>query len=103
MKDMISKIIDMDQKARELTAEAQKGKVDAGQEVALMKEKIREDYLKRARERIKMNQKTEKRAADEEWKLISKKHKQIIENLNNIYSKKCDEWINKIVQRVIEE
>lgn len=103
MKDMISKIIDMDQKTRELTAETQKSKVDAGQEVALMKEKIRADYLTRARERIKMNQKTEKRAADEEWKSISEKHKKIAEKLSNIYSKKCDEWIDTIVKRVIEE
>lgn len=103
MKDMISKIIDMDQKARELTAEAQKDKVDAGQEIALMKEKIREDYLKRARNRIKINQQAEKKAADEEWKLISEKHKKIAENLDNIYSEQCNKWIDKIVQRVIEE
>ena len=44
MKDMISKIIDMDQKARDLTDEVQKSKVDTAQEVAIMKEKIRENY-----------------------------------------------------------
>lgn len=103
MKDMIAKIIDMDQKARDISAEAQKSKVDVAQEVAEIKEKIREDYLARARERIKKNQKIEKKAADEEWELISKKHKKIIEDLDKTYSEKRDEWINTIVKRVIEE
>lgn len=103
MKDMIAKIIDMDQKARDINAEAQKSKVDVAQEVAEIKEKIREDYLARARERIKKNQKIEKKVADEEWELISKKHKKIIEGLDKTYSEKCDEWINTIVKRVIEE
>ena len=103
MKDMIAKIIDMDQKARDISAEAQKSKVDVAQEVSEIKEKIREDYLARARERIKKNQKIEKKAADEEWELISKKHKKIIEDLNKTYSEKCYEWINTIVKRVIEE
>lgn len=103
MKDMISKIIDMDQKARDISAEAQKSKVDVAQEVSEIKEKIREDYLARARERIKKNQKIEKKSADEEWELISKKHKKIIEDLDKTYSEKCDEWINTIVKRVIEE
>lgn len=103
MKDMISKIIDMDQKARDLTDEVQKSKVDTAQEVAIMKEKIRENYLNRARKRIKLNQKTEQEAANNEWDLICKKHKKILENLENTYSKKSDEWINTIVKRVIEE
>ena len=103
MKDMISKIIDMDQKARDLTDEVQKSKVDTAQEVAIMKEKIRENYLNRASKRIKLNQKTEQEAANNEWDLICKKHKKILENLENTYSKKSDEWINTIVKRVIEE
>lgn len=103
MKDMIAKIIEMDQKARDISAEAQKSKVDVAQEVAAIKEKIREDYLARARGRIKKNQKVEEKAADEEWKLISKKHKKIAEDLDKTYLEKCDKWVNTIVQRVIEE
>ena len=59
MKDMISKIIEMDEKARELTDMAQKDKINSYQEIAAKREKLHDDYIKRARKRIEINYKRE--------------------------------------------
>ena len=63
MKDMVKEIVDMDRKAREIMDEAQQEKLDSEKEISQMREKIREDYLAKARERIKLNEPQEREAA----------------------------------------
>ena len=55
MQDMIKKIVDMDEKAQEITEEAKRSKALSAQEIAETKERIRENYLARARKRIELN------------------------------------------------
>ena len=45
MQDMIKKIVDMDEKAQEITEEAKRSKALSAQEIAETKERIRENYL----------------------------------------------------------
>ena len=61
MEDMISKIIDMDKKARSLTDEAQKSKLDFEKDILQKKEQIKNDYLARA---LSESEVCELRAAD---------------------------------------
>lgn len=68
MQDMIKEIVDMDRKAREITDAAQLEKVNSEKEVAERRERIREEYLARARKRIALNEPQERAAAEEEWK-----------------------------------
>lgn len=103
MEDMISKIVDMDKKARDITAEAQKSKIDYEHQIILTKEKIKNDFLERAVERVKINQQTAQKKADEELKLIKAKNTAIIENLDKTYSEKGDKWVDEIVNRVVGE
>ena len=58
MQDMISKIVEMDEKARELNDEALKSKIDYEQEIAVAKQTIIKDYLERARKRVQINAKS---------------------------------------------
>ena len=44
MQDMIKKIVDMDEKAQEITEEAKRSKALSAQEIAETKEGIRENY-----------------------------------------------------------
>ena len=69
MQDMIKEIVDMDRKAREITDAAQLEKVNSEKEVAERRERIREEYLARARKRIALNEPQERAAAEEEWKV----------------------------------
>lgn len=54
------KIVDMDEKAQEITEEAKRSKALSAQEIAETKERIRENYLARARKRIELNRIQEK-------------------------------------------
>ncbi len=101
MEDMISKIVDMDKKARDMTDEAQQSKVDYEKEIIRTKEKIKNDYLSRAKERVKINSQTAQKKADDELAVIEKKNAAIIETLDKTYSENCDKWVDEIVSRVV--
>lgn len=101
MEDMISKIVDMDKKARDLTKEAQQSKVDYEKQIIQKKEKIKTDFLERAKERVKINKQTAQKKADEQLVLIEEKNAAIIDTLDKTYAEHKDEWVNEIVARVV--
>ncbi len=103
MEDMISKIVDMDKKARDITDEAQKSKIDYENQIIRTKEKIKNDYLERAKKRIEINRQTAQKKAEEQLQLLEEKNGAIIENLDKTYSENCDNWVNTIVDRVINQ
>lgn len=103
MEDMIAKIIDMDKKARDLTDEAQRSKISYEQEILKKKEKIKNDYLSRAKERIEINKQTAQKKADEQLAEIEKKNNSIIEKLDISYKENGDKWVDEIVKRVVGE
>lgn len=103
MRDMISRIIEMDKTARELTQRAQKDKINSEQEIKIKKEEIRNEYLERARKRIAINEKTEQKLAQEQKQSIQKNYKKILFNLEKTYDEKCDEWVDAIVKNVLGE
>ncbi len=101
MEDMISKIVDMDKKARDITDEAIKSKIDYEQQIIITKEKIKNDYLERAKKRIEINRQTARKKADERLKLLKEKNEAIIQKLERAYSENGDEWVDGIVSRVV--
>ncbi len=103
MKDMISRIIEMDKTARELTQRAQKDKINSEQEIKIKKEEIRNEYLGRARKRISINEKTEQKLAEEQKQSIQENYKKVLSNLEKTYNQKCDEWVDTIVKNVLGE
>ena len=42
-------------------------------------------------------------AAEKEWEIVAKKHADLSRELDELYSKKGDEWVNNIVAQVIGE
>lgn len=101
MEDMISKIIEMDKKARDMTDAAKKSKIDHEQQIIQTREKIKNDYLERAKKRIAVNQQTAKKKADEELKLIEKRNEEVIKALESSYQENGDSWVEEIVRRVV--
>ena len=75
MEDMLAKIVEMDEKARELT--------------------------EKARKRIAKNEMTERNAADEELKKSQRQQKEALEKLEKTYSENCGKWVDSIVSAVI--
>lgn len=103
MKDMISEIVSLDKKERELTEQVQHKKMNAQQEIILLKNKIREEYIAHARKRIKINEQTEVKAADASWEVIKNKQDKISKNLDKLFEEKSDKWVETIVNNVIGE
>lgn len=101
MQDMIAKIVEMDEKARELTAEAQREKAMSEQDIAKAKEKIYNDFIERARRRIKLNEETERKAAEETWKQSEAKHQETLRQLEQERVENSGKWADEIVKRVL--
>ncbi len=101
MEDMISKIIDMDKKARDMTNAARQSKLDHEKEIIRTKEKIKNDYLERANERIRINTQALQKKADEKLAVIEKKNEEIIRKMNEAFDANKAKWVDEIVSRTI--
>lgn len=101
MQDMLAKIVEMDEKARILTAQAEKSKAESEKDIAKIREDIYNDYIERARKRIEKNEAAQRQAAEASWKKIEKHQQETTDNLEKLYAVKGESWINEIVKRVI--
>lgn len=101
MQDMISKIVEMDEKAQELTAEAQKRKADSQQEIAKAKEDIYDEYIARARMHIKEIEEVESKSAEKQWLVTKDKQEKTLKALNDNFSANGDSWVNSIIEKVL--
>ncbi|MDR1253465.1 MAG: hypothetical protein LBJ95_00380 [Oscillospiraceae bacterium] len=102
MKDVISQIIEMDKKAREATEEIRKAGAEIDQEIAVLKEKIREKYFKTAREKIEKNKILEQKKADTALRKTLSSQKKVSENMDKIYLESGKRWVNEICRMVCD-
>ena len=103
MQYMIKKIVDMDEKAQEITEEAKRSKALSAQEIAETKERIRENYLARARKRIELNRIQEKNQARQILADAEKKYEVQLIKMQELYRQQGGNWVDAIVGRVIGE
>lgn len=103
MQDMIKKIVDMDEKAQEITEEAKRSKALSAQEIAETKERIRENYLARVRKRIELNRIQEKNQARQILADAEKKYEVQLIKMQELYRQQGGNWVDAIVGRVIGE
>jgi hypothetical protein len=101
MQDMLSKIVDMDEKVRLQNLQAEQRRADSLKMINQKKDDIYNDYINRARERIKKNQTAEQAAANRKWQELEAKQKQFLIKLDESFSKNGDNWVNAIVDNVI--
>lgn len=101
MQDMISKIIEMDEKARTLNDEVLKSKLDYEQEIAAAKQNIIKDYLERARKRVQINAQSERDEAEKTLAETREAHAKIEKKLDELYDSSCDRWVEEIFKRVV--
>ena len=99
MQDMIKKIVDMDEKAQEITEEAKRSKALSAQEIAETKERIRENYLARARKRIELNRIQEKNQARQILADAEKKYEVQLIKMQELYRQQGGNWVDAIVGR----
>lgn len=103
MQDLIKKIVNMDEKAQEITEDARRRKAHLAQEIAEKKDQLREDYLAKARKRIEFNRAEEKKRASQLLTAAAEKHQAQLDHMDSLYAQKGDQWVDAIVGRVIGE
>lgn len=101
MQNLLKQIVEMDQKAREITDSAQLKKADSEKEVEERKEEIRRSYLEKARLRIAENEPLERAAAEKEWIEKNGKNDVLLKKINDMYAANCDRWVDEITKRII--
>ena len=97
MEDMIARIVEMDKKARDMTAEAQQSKLDFENQVIAKRESMKNDFLERAKKRVAINRKSAQKKADAALKQIEERDSAVIQRLDSVYAKNGDIWVNEIV------
>ena len=102
MDDMVSRIIEMDKAAREITQKVKNERLTLEKEIKELKKKIRSEYLERARKRIETNKKNEQKLANEKIEVIKAEKTRIMQRLQKQYDESCDDLTNSIVRRVLE-
>ena len=103
MEDMIKRIIELDRMAKENLTRANQLKVDSEQKISDIKEQKRAEYLERARANIKSLEKEEKVNACLRLKVIENSYRQKYDRIEEIYAKNKNNWVETIVNRVIED
>ena len=103
MQDIVKDIIEMDRKAREATEAINQERINSEREVADARIDMRKKYLEEARKTIPQNIAAEKQAAQDKWEIVEKKNAVLSQKLDELYSRKGDEWVQTIVANVIGE
>ena len=103
MQDMLKKIIEMDEQARLVKEKAQQEKAATENEIIETKKKIYNDYIERAKDRVKKNLEVDKANAKEDFEKTKAQHEMAMRSLNAMYEENGDKWVDEIVNRVIGE
>ncbi|MDY3861565.1 MAG: hypothetical protein SOZ45_03270 [Ruminococcus sp.] len=102
MQNMIKKVVEMDEKARELEAQAQQEKVSIKEQIELQRKKVHDEYVEQARIRAKKNDQMAQEKAEKQLEESVKKHQEALSKLKEQFNLNCDAWVEEIVKRVIE-
>ena len=86
MQDIVKQIVDMDRKAREITAAVEQDRLNSEKEIAQKRVELRAEYLAKAREAIPSSESQERAAAEKEWEIVAKKHADLSRELDELYS-----------------
>ena len=103
MQDMLKKIIEMDEQARLVKEQAKNEKAATEQEIIETKKKIYDDYINRAKERVRINLEVDKANAEKEWEVTAKKHEDCLAKLEEMQKDNHDKWVDEIVNHVIND
>jgi hypothetical protein len=93
----------VDKKAREITDAAKKEKLESEKIIAEKAAQLREEVLSRARRRIQINKELENVILEQEWEKVKARYDSQLKNMNDLYARHGDEWVDTIVKRVLED
>ena len=101
MQDIIQKIIEIDRMAQKLTDETIELRREAEASIEEDKKAMREQYIEKARARIKTNTEAEEVFLKQSLAEIAQKRDEIAAQLNSAYEEKHAQWADEIYKRVV--
>lgn len=103
MQDMLKKIIEMDEQARLVKEKAVQEKAATEQEIIATKQKIYDDFINRAKERVEKNLEADRADAEKSWEITKAKHQSALIGLDAMDRENHDKWVDEIFNRVITD
>ncbi len=101
MQDMLKKIIEMDEQARLVKEKAIQEKAATENEIIQTKQRIYNDYIERAKDRVKKNLEIDKANAEKSWEATKAQHSEAMRRLEQCDKDNHDKWVDEIVNHVI--
>ena len=102
LEGVIKRILDIDAKARSVTAEAQGQRLQAEQGIADRKKAMREKYREEAEHRIELVREEEERMAEEALQRARDVQAEKLEALDEAFRNHADQWAQEIYRRTTE-
>lgn len=102
MQDMLSKIIEMDEKARKINEQAQLDLKNSEEEIGKLKQQIYDDYIERAKDRIEKNIAVDKERAEERREKFQKQIAATKAQLQKTFDENREKWVDEIFLSVID-
>ena len=101
MENLLTKIIEMDEKARKTHKQAEKEKEQSEEEIELLRQQIYDDYIRRARERVEKNIAVDRQRAETEYAAAEKHTDELIAQMRERFAECGDSWVESIVANVL--
>lgn len=101
MQDMIKEIVDMDEKTRKLDAQTQQEKAKIKEDIAVQRQKVYDDYIEKARVRIKKNDLMAQEKAEKQLNESKAEHEKLLTKLRADFEQNCGAWVKQIVENVL--
>lgn len=101
MQELLAKIIEMDAKARRMKEKAEQDKLSSEAEIEQLRQKIYDDYITRAKERVEKNISIDRHNAEEEYAVYAAQVARLSDEMQAAYEQNKDQWISSIVDHVI--
>ena len=101
MQDIIQKIIEIDHMAQKMTDEALALKSEAEASIESDKKALREEYIEKARNRIRLTAETEEKFLASSLEDIRVKYAAVSQKLENVYENKHEKWVDELYSKVI--
>ena len=98
MEEMIKKIIEIDRHAREITEAATAEKLQAEKDISKRKIQLREEYLQRASERLKLLEDQHREITEEAFNENKKKYSEAALKLEELNKANHEKWVDELVR-----
>ena len=101
MQELLSKLIEMDERARALREEAEREKAKSEKNVDKLRRHIYDDYIERAKDRVEKNFAVDRKMVQDELKTYRETIDTLKAEMENKYENEGDGWVDEIVARVL--